>query len=76
MSGELRLGGTTVMTDKMKINKPSTTENLTVGAEENALIVGPFLGASVTVNGSLCVTRSLTLTGTLTVASGKTLQVI
>ena len=43
------------MTDKMKINKPSTTENLTVGAEENALIVGPFSGASVTVNGSLCV---------------------
>lgn len=76
MSGELKIGGQTVMTDIVKVNKVSTTDNLTIDSTENALIVGPFSGASVTVNGSLCVTRSLTLSGTLTVATGKTLQVI
>lgn len=76
MAGELKLNGTTVMTDTMKINKPSTTDSLTIGAQENALIVGPFSGTNIVVNGELCVTRSLTLSGTLTVASGKTLQVI
>ena len=76
MPAELKLGGITVMKDNMKINKSSTTDNITVDNFDNAMIVGPFSGASVTVNGSLCVTRSLTLSGTLTIASGKTLQVI
>ena len=76
MPAELKLGGNTVMKDNMKINKSSTTDNITVDNFDNAMIVGPFSGVNVTVNGSLCVTRSLTLSGTLTVASGKTLQVI
>ena len=74
--GEIKIDGQTVMTNIIKTNKQSTSDALTINSSENAMIVGPFTGTSVTVNGNLCVTRSLTLTGTLTVATGKTLQVI
>ena len=40
------------------------------------MMVGPISLPSLTVNGQLCVTRSITVSGDLTVASGKTLQVI
>ena len=57
-------------------NYPTYNEGITIPSDKNAMMVGPISLPSLTVNGQLCVTRSITVSGDLTVATGKTLQVI
>lgn len=60
----------------MKVNEPSTSSTLTINSTENALLVGPFTAVDIEVNGNLTVTQSLTFTANLTIATGKSVQVL
>ena len=47
---------------------PSTyTENLTIDASTNAMVIGPVVIPNVTINGNLNVTDELQVSGTLTI---------
>ena len=60
----------------MKVNEPSTSSTLTIDSTENAIICGPFTAVDIEVNGNLTVTQSLTFTANLTIATGKSVQVL
>ena len=68
--------GVKVMTSEMKVNPASTSSGITVDTDENAIICGPFSGTDIEVNGNLTVTQGLTFSANLTIATGKTVQVI
>ena len=47
---------------------PSTyTENLTIDASTNAMVIGPIVIPNVTINGNLNVVEELDTTGTITI---------
>ena len=47
---------------------PSTyTENLTIDASTNALVIGPVITSNVTINGNLNVVEELDTTGIITI---------
>ena len=69
-------GGGTKFHSIMKVNEPSTSSTITIDSAENAMICGPFTAVDVVVNGNLTVTQGLTFTANLTIATGKSVQVI
>jgi len=66
---ELHLNGTNVADGNLIVNKQTYTEDITLAANYNASLIGPVSMNSLTVNGNLRVTESLTVsTGNLTIA--------
>ena len=48
-------------------NSPTYTEDLTIDASTNAMVIGPVVIPNVTTNGNLTVTEELDTTGTITI---------
>jgi hypothetical protein len=48
-------------------NSPTYTEDLTIDASTNAMVIGPVVIPNVTINGNLNVVEELDTTGTITI---------